>query len=142
MKRIIAIALFTAASTLAVANAFAQDHAIKATMPFGFAVGNKVMQPGTYTINPVTNNVIGIRNLENQVSILNTSTPDSNQSQNGAVLVFDKIGGDYFLREVLGGSAGAVNVNLPLSASEERVRKQESHAKNINQISIQGIAGD
>ena len=60
----------------------------------------------------------------------------------GSVLVFDKIGGDYFLRQVLGGSAGAVNVSLPLSASEERVRKQESHAKNINQISIQGIAGD
>ena len=136
MKRIIAIALFTAASTLAVANAFAQDHAIKATMPFGFAVGNKVMPPGTYTINPVTNNVIGIRNLENQVSILNTSTPDSNQSQNGAVLVFDKIGGDYFLREVLGGSAGAVNVNLPLSKAEKRARQREAFAQNHSESQI------
>ena len=140
MKRIVAIALFTAASTLAVANALAQAHAVQATMPFGFAVGNKVLPPGTYTINPVTDSVIRIRNSDKRVLILGASSPDSNQFQNGAVLVFDKIGGDYFLREVLGGS-GAVNVDLLLSRMEQRARREESLVKNVTQVPIPAVAG-
>ena len=51
MKRITAIvALLAAASTIGLGNAFAQGNAVRATMPFDFTVGNKVLPAGTYTI--------------------------------------------------------------------------------------------
>src|ERR1700751_869373 len=142
MRKITAIVLFAAASTLSLGNAFAQANALRVTMPFDFTIGSKLLPAGTYNVIQVRDNLIEIRGVNKTISLLSSSYSDDTQPKNGAVLVFDKIGGDYFLRQVLGGSAGAVNVSLPLSASEERVRKQESHAKNINQISIQGTAGD
>ena len=46
MKRITAIALFAAASALGAGHALAQDHAVQATMPFDFTVGNKLLPQG------------------------------------------------------------------------------------------------
>jgi hypothetical protein len=142
MKRIKAIvALLAVASTIGLGNAFAQGNAVRATMPFDFTVGNKVLPAGTYTINRFHNDLIEIRGVDKDVALLSTSYGDETQSKNGPVLVFDKCGGDYFLREVLGGSAGGMNVNLPLSKAEERARQQESLAKNITQVSIAATAG-
>jgi hypothetical protein len=136
MKRIKAIALFTAASTLAVANALAQDYAVKANIPFDFAVHSKVLPAGTYQITQVRDDLITIQDSNKNVAVLSASVPDDNQSLKRPALVFDKFGSDYFLREVLGGSAGALNVSIPLSRVEERVRTQESMARNMTQVSI------
>ena len=141
MKRITALALFTAATTLAAGNALAQIGGVKATMPFSFIVGNKVLPTGTYTIIPATDTTVAIQDWDKHVSVLSNVSQDSEQSKNGAELVFDKFGDKYVLREVLGGSAGALNVNLPLSKSEERVRKQEVMAHNQSQISIPASEG-
>jgi hypothetical protein len=142
MKRITAIALFVAASTLGTGIALAQDDAVRATMPFDFTVGSRLLPAGTYQINRIHNDLIEIQSADKGVAILSASISDENQSKNGPVLVFDKYGGQYFLREVLSGPAGALNVNLPLSASEERVRKQEVMAHNLSQLSLQASEGN
>src|ERR1700757_2976100 len=136
MRKITAIVLFAAASTLSLGNAFAQANALRVTMPFDFTIGSKLLPAGTYNVIQVRDNLIEIRGVNKTISLLSSSYSDDTQPKNGAVLVFDKIGGDYFLRQVLGGSAGAVNVSLPLSASEERVRKREAFVQNHSESQI------
>jgi hypothetical protein len=142
MKRITAIALLAAAGMLGAGNALAQGYAVRATMPFDFTVGAKLLPAGTYQITRVRNDLITIQNSDKKIAILSTSLPDENQSANGPVLVFNKYGGEYFLRKVLGGSSGGLNINLPLTKSEERARKQEIMAHNQSQISIPASEGN
>jgi hypothetical protein len=141
MKRITAIALFAAAAGLAAGNLFAQAHAVKATMPFGFTVGDKLLAPGTYTVTPVSDDVIAIQNNDSHFLLLNQTSPDSRQLPNGAALVFDKYQNQYFLREVLGGPF-ALNVDLPSTKSERRARTMETMAHNQSQVSIPASEGN
>lgn len=141
MKRITAIALFAAATTLGLGTAFAQGNAVRATMPFDFTVGSKTLPAGTYTINRFHNDLIEIQDWDKDASVLTATFSDDAQSKNGAVLIFDKCGDQYFLREVLAGSAGSLNVNLPLSKAEQKARQQESMAKNITRVTVQATAG-
>jgi len=141
MKRITAIALFAAATTLGLGTAFAQGYAVRATMPFDFTVGSKTLPAGNYKINNFHSDLIEIQNLDKDASVLSVTFSDDAQSKNGgAVLIFDKCGDQYFLREVLAGSAGSMNVNLPLSKAEQRARQQESMAK-VTQVSVPLTAG-
>ncbi len=141
MKRITALAIFSAATALAAGNLFAQAHAVQATMPFEFTVGNKLLPSGTYTIIPVRDDVIEIQNSDKKVFILSPTSPDSRQLPNGAALIFDKYQNRYFLREVLAGSF-ALNVELPKPKSEKKARTQETMALNQSQISIPASEGN
>lgn len=135
MKRITALALFSAAATLAAGNLFAQAYAVQATMPFNFIVGDKMLPSGTYTVIPVTDDVIAIQNSDKKVAVLSEASSDSRQLSNGAALIFDKYGDQYFLHQVLGGPA-AVNAFLPATKSEQKARHQENLAHNQSQVSI------
>src|SRR6201999_3188375 len=70
MKRITAIALFILASMVSAGSASAQDNGVRATIPFDFTVGNKVLPSGTYTIKPEQANVVAIVNREKSVTVL------------------------------------------------------------------------
>jgi hypothetical protein len=134
MKRLTSLALFAFAGLLGAGSALAQDCPVRATMPFDFTVGNKSLPPGAYTITRVTDDSIAIRNRDGNVSILTPAYADSNQSKNAGELVFDKYDGQYFLREILGGSF-AMNVNLPLPKSE-KVRSREFLAGGQNHVIV------
>lgn len=145
MKQI-AIALFALASTFGVGNAVAQaEHPVRATIPFNFTVGDKVLPTGTYTVRPVGQDIVEIRNQNGTASVLSSVEVNSdaytNRDVSNAILVFDREGDHYFLREVEGG-VGAVNDTLPLSKAEERSRHQENLALNDSQISIPASEGN
>ena len=129
MKNIRSLALLTLAGVLSAGSALAQDSQLRATMPFDFTVGSKTLPPGTYTVSPVFSTVIAICNMDNNNAALSTASPNSNQSYGSAKLIFDKVAGRYFLREVIGGAHGP-NVSLPLSKAEQRARSEESFALN------------
>jgi hypothetical protein len=136
MKRIAAIALFAVASTFGTGLALAQDHQVRATVPFNFTVGNQVLPAGTYSILQVRDNLIEIRNQDGSTAALSAvDTRSGDQLLNSAVLVFDRYGDRYFLRQVDGGLS-AVNANLPSSKSEDRARHQENLAVNQSQVTI------
>lgn len=135
MKRITAFALITLGGILSCGGALAQDHAVQANVPFDFTIGNKLLPPGTYTIAPISEDVIAIQNRDRHVSILSTTSPDSRQAGNRGELVFDEYAGQYFLRGVLCESA-SLNVDLPRSKSEERVSRQEARVQNANQVLV------
>lgn len=129
MNRITAIALLTSASILGAGSALAEAHAVKATMQFDFAVANKVLPPGSYTISKVTDDVIEIKNRDRNIAVLAPAYFDSMQSGNGGKLVFDKYDNQYFLREILVDNAG-MNVYLPPTKSEKRAHIPEAMARS------------
>ena len=136
MKRITAVALFVVASLFGVGHAFAQEeYPVRATLPFNFTVGDKVLPAGTYTILQVRDDLIEVRNQDGSVAVLSTAYPHSDLYPQNAVLVFNRYGDQYFLSDVVGG-ASAVNVNLPASKFEQRARHQENLALDKSQVTI------
>ena len=132
MKRIIAIALFAASSLAAVGNLSAQDHMVKANIPFGFTVNNRVLPAGTYTISSLSPYAVEVRNVKGRIAELSAVHNDDKRSTT-PVLVFQRYGNQYFLHEIL--AANAMNVAVPRSKREQR-RLQEAKLQESNQTLI------
>jgi hypothetical protein len=82
MKRITAIAIAALASLVTAGSAVAQGHAVKATIPFDFAVGNSHLPAGTYTItSPDSRSSTGvlIRSDSGKITVLTTAYSDEKQ---------------------------------------------------------------
>jgi hypothetical protein len=133
MKRIITIAIFAFASILSVNKALAQAPAMQVNVPFNFTAGNKLLPPGTYTITLVSAGAIEIRNRAQHISIGTVVLPDNRESENGGELVFARYGNQYFLHEISCPFA-SMNVSLPATRSEKRVRMQEAMVQNASQV--------
>jgi len=121
---VVAFAVCLLASLAVVGTVSAQDHVARATVPFGFNVGDKWVPPGTYTITSDSGspNNIFIRSKDSNVTLVTLAQPDS-QPSNGAKLVFTKYGDQYFLHEILCSACG-MNVSLFRSKHERIVRKR------------------
>lgn len=117
MRHITALALFAVAGFLSAGNALAQQNEVRATVPFDFTVGGKVLPAGSYTISQVSYGGIELRSRDQHIAMLALASPTVEQSANGNELVFEKHAGRYSLREIL--CASALNVSLPA----ERWRK-------------------
>jgi hypothetical protein len=129
MKRILATALFVASTFLTAASAVAQDHQVKATVPFNFTVNNSWLPAGTYTIssNSNTPHILSIGDRAKRVHILAVGLPDSRDSEKVGKLVFHRYGNQYFLSEIRCGSA-SMNVHFSPTKLEKRARTQTQEA--------------
>jgi hypothetical protein len=137
MKRITAIAVFALASLVTAGSAVAQEHAVKATVPFDFAVGNSHLPAGTYTISSAdsrSSTGLVIRSDSGKIAILTTAFADGKQSKTGK-LVFDKYGDQYFMREILCSNAD-MNLELPVSKAEKQAQKQVASVPNSNKDQV------
>jgi hypothetical protein len=132
MKRIIAIALFAASSLTAAGNLSAQDHTVKANIPFDFTVNNNVLPAGTYTISSISPYVVQVRNVKGHIAEFSAVRNDDKRSTT-PVLVFQRYGNQYFLHEIL--ATNALNVAVPPSKREQR-RLQEATLRESNQTLI------
>ena len=112
MKRIAVFAMIIIAGSLAAGNALAQQHEVRANVPFSFTAGGKLLPSGDYSITSVRDNVIEIKNREQRSEVLTMAQSTVHQSKNGSVLVFEKRGDQYSLREILC-APKAMNVRLP-----------------------------
>jgi len=134
MKRITAIALAVLASFVTIGSVSAQEPSVRATVPFDFSVGNKLVPAGTYTITSASANVILIRSGEQKVALMSVAFADGKQPKN-SVLVFNKYGDQYFLHEILS-SSGSLNLQIPTSKAEKRVQTQEASLSTGNQVLV------
>jgi hypothetical protein len=132
MKRIIAIALFAASSLAAAGNLSAQEHTVKASIPFDFTVNNNVLPAGTYTISSVSPYAVQVRNVKGRIAEFSAVHNDDKRSTT-PVLVFQRYGNQYFLHEIL--AANALNVAVAPSKREQR-RLQEAKLQESNQTLI------
>ena len=130
MKRTTAIALIAMANLALAGTSFAQSYGVRATVPFDFTVGNKLLPSGTYIMErqAKNSNVIMIRSHDKPIAVLSLAHPDGNKCRNGGKLLFHRYGGQYFLSEILSGGAG-MNVELPPSKAEKRAQLQQATIK-------------
>ena len=137
MKRTTAIALIAMANFALAGTSFAQSNGVRATVPFDFTVGSKLLPSGTYTIKPESKNayVIEIRSHDKPIAVLSLVHQDGNKSPNGGKLLFHKYGGQYFLSEILCDRAD-MNVELSTSKAEKRARLQQATIKSGSQTVV------
>jgi hypothetical protein len=135
MKQITATTLLAFASLVTAGSAFAGDRAVQATVPFNFTVGDKQLESGTYTITSPASGVINIQSKDGKISLMTTTSPDSNPAANRGKLVFDRYGDQYFLSEVLCPGA-AISAALPTSKLERKVQMQQANLRSSGQIQV------
>ncbi len=129
MKNIAAIALFIVATFTAAGPASAQDHQVKATVPFDFTVGDQAMPSGTYTIGSgmTSPNLLAIRNWDKKVSILSLAQSNQGNPGHDNMLVFHKYGNQYYLSEIRSEDA-SIDVRFPVSKAEKRAKAEFEEA--------------
>ena len=125
MKRLPVIALMALASICTAGSLKAQGHEIRANVPFNFAVGSRQLPAGQYKFFSEPNDMIVIRNGNQQVTILSKTENAVNALGESSRLVFNKYGDHYFLREIHCPSI-AVNVEIPPSKQEKQIRQQQA----------------
>jgi hypothetical protein len=100
-----------------------------------FTVGNDLLPAGTYTIKPQSTSVIVIKNHDKPIAVLSLVHQDGNKSTNGGKLTFHKYGDQYFLSEILSDGAN-MNVEIPTSKAEKRVRLQQATLHSSSQTFV------
>lgn len=129
MNRISAIALFAIASLTTCTGAFAQDHVIKANIPFDFAVGDTWMPAGEYTVSTPYRGTLQLRSADRSKTATIMSVESYNESGKGSKLVFDRYGNQYFLHEVLCPTIASLNLDVPKGKAEKQIRSRALEAK-------------
>lgn len=134
MKKLIAAAALAAAAFLTTGSALAQTtHEVRTYVPYDFTVGNKVLPAGHYRIDaessPVSANEVRIQNVDQPGLVVLVRGTDEWQALptstvSRGFLTFDQYGDHHFLRAVRAPLA-AVNVEVPVSTSEQRARRNE-----------------
>ena len=135
MKRITAIALLAIANLAMAGTSFAQTEGVQANVPFDFTVANKLLPAGTYTVIRQSTGLIEIRNHDKPIAVLSIVNQDVNKSTDGGKLIFHKYGDQYFLSEILSDWA-TINVTVPRSKAETRVRLQQAMVQPTSEVFI------
>jgi hypothetical protein len=135
MKRITAIALVAIANFAMAGTSFAQSNGVRATVPFDFTVGNKLLPSGTYTIKQGSSNVIVIRSYDKPIAAMSLVNQSGHTASNGGKLLFHRYGDRYFLSEILCDQAD-LDVQLPLSKAEKRTELQQAALNSSSQIYV------
>lgn len=133
MKRITVIVLFALAALATVGTAGAQNHLVRANIPFDFLAGDAHLPAGTYTITSDDLVNIVIQNGQNAAFLLSEAPADDVKTD--GKLVFNRHGDQYFLSEILSSDAH-LNLKLPVSKLEKRVRFQNADLHADNQASV------
>lgn len=100
MKKYFSFAL-VAAALLFASTARAQEIRVKADIPFDFVVGNTVYSAGTYTIGPAMQaSAALLLDGSDTRAIVVPNHCASAKPANTTKLVFDRMGGTYFLHQI------------------------------------------
>lgn len=119
--------------TLLVASADAQfPRVITADIPFDFLVMDKRLPAGQYDLDPIRMGGIGalrIRSADGQVTaVVLTQSSTARANQAGLNLVFNRVGGQYFLSQVRGIEDKTFH-QLPKSRIEKSLANQTGALK-------------
>ena len=124
MKRIVAIALFLAASFLTTRAAMAQDYVVEVNVPFSFNVNSNVMPGGHYSIaaDMQQPSVLTFRDRARGIVAVNLAINDASGAGKAGTMVFSHYGDQYFLKEIRFRSSSN-GVVFPVSKLEKRAKK-------------------
>ena len=121
-KKMLSIMASLALMTVAgVASGYAQETALKAHIPFAFAVNRSALPAGDYSLGQVYQNAWVIRNDDGGPAIVTLATHNGTNQEGGAKLVFERCGERYFLTEVRAASETAL---IPASKAERELERE------------------
>lgn len=130
MKRLSSILICTIAGFISAGTGLAQSYAVKASVPFTFAVGHKWLPAGKYIISEISPEAIKVENAETGRWVaLSLIQPESSAAVESGHLMFHKYGESYFLSEIAC-PAAAMTASLPTSSLERKAREREREAMN------------
>jgi hypothetical protein len=124
MKRIIAIALFTISTFCASTGILAQEQGLEVKIPFEFALGDKLLPADTYTVTSPMHGFVLIQSIDKHFAAMAIASHMNNETTGDSKLVFAKYSDQYFLHQILCPTSVAMNVGLPTSKTEKRVRTE------------------
>jgi hypothetical protein len=132
MKRIIAaLALFTATTLTTLASA--QEAPFRVAVPFAFTVGNSQLPLGDYQIQTFGTRQVRIDSTERGVFASALGIPGNKSVDDHKKLVFEKIGEQYFLKEIVSPSAA---IAFPKSKSEKRAKTLRPQSLNTDASNV------
>ena len=123
MKRFGIISLLVLASFGAAGIAQAQNHEVRAKVPFDFVVAGKHLPAGDYQLLTETGGTIVIRNADQRLAVISMTRPSDKVAGYSGRLVFNKYGDSYFLRQIHCPTI-AVNADFPESKQEKQIHQQ------------------
>jgi hypothetical protein len=122
MKRFGLVSLLVLAGFCTAGLAKAQDHEIRANVPFDFAIAGKHLPAGEYRIYTQSNETfVIINNIDKKAAVVSMARRTEAAPGNSR-LVFYKYGDSYFLREIHCPSV-AVNADFPQSKQEKQLHQ-------------------
>lgn len=122
MKRIIAAATLVLGMSFGfTTHASAQTTAVRADVPFDFAVGNHILPHGVYNIT-ADGDFLSFRSSDSKANMFATALRGLPSSDGSSLLVFDKIQDKYFLRKVVSRFA-STSREWPMSKLEKRTQE-------------------
>lgn len=128
-RNIVGILVILAISlVIGLPNTYAQN-SVTATVPFAFTVGGSEMPAGTYTIRPVSDSAIAIRDRDTGKSVLSLVQHGWAGSDGTPKLEFHKYGNKCFLSQVSRGY-GSSAMELPTSKQERELARELQIARS------------
>jgi hypothetical protein len=115
----------------------AQDHSMKANVPFDFYVGDKAMPQGAYRVDATSNRVIAwVQGMDQDATKAIVTANITDMTRPGPKLVFHRYGEDYFLAEIWTGET-SIGQYLPRSRREkELARGGAAHTLAVIQVAL------
>lgn len=131
MKHISRIAiLFAAASLSLAANLHAQEHVVRAKVPFEFSVGNTMFPSGDYRITQ-TGAFLHIENENTRKGAYVIASGTDPSTDGKSRLVFNRADSTYFLRK-LTSATSAQSREVSLSKEEHRAQLADAGAHAVS----------
>lgn len=129
MKRIIALALLVVGMNFGMTHrAAAQEAGIRVTVPFDFAVGNRILPSGTYWI-AADSGFLSFNNSERKAFLFLSGLQSETSKDGRSVLQFDNVDGQYFLKQIISTSS-KTSVAFPTSKLEKQSKEMRG-SRNI-----------
>lgn len=135
MKRNLSWSLTALALALVINVPFANAQSAKASVPFDFAIGDKVMPAGTYSVSEIGDCEIRVANTESSAVMLMRAQREERLGYQSAKLVFHKYGDKYFLAEVWNG-AGNTGLQIPTGKQEKEMRAASNNAGGVTEVVV------
>jgi hypothetical protein len=121
--------ILVALAVLVMATAAHAQQRVTATVPFNFVVGDRTYPAGDYSISN-NSGVLQITNADKSEMILSQAC-ESNKPSANTKLVFDSMGGNYFLRQIW---VAGEKRGRELSRSHAEAQLAENHVKSESVI--------
>jgi hypothetical protein len=135
MNRIATLTLFLAAAVTMAGSVAAKASVTGVNVPFNFAVNDTFLPAGHYTIasDSAHPEILIVRDEKNNVRAINVGMNSFGEAGKQGKLIFHKVAGQYFLREVhLASNSG----DLLFSASKMEKKAVKLGAERIETIDL------